>query len=520
MAGSFSPEFTRSNSLLDHSPPQPVPNKGADTFLLEDNARFLLASIVDSSDDSIISKDLNGIITSWNESARRMFGYTAEEIIGQSILRLIPEYLHPEEEKILEKVRAGQRIDRYETVRVHKSGERIEISVTISPIKDATGRVIGVSKIARDVSDRRHSDGSSFRLAAIVDSADDAIISKDLNGIILTWNEGAQRMFGYTSEEMIGQPLLRLIPKDLQYEEDEILRKLRGGERIDHYETVRVRKNGERVDVSVTISPIRNRHGEVVGASKIARDISDRKRLEKLLIQAEKIATTGRMAATIAHEINNPLESVMNLIFLARQNRLQPERTLNYLLSAESELERVSHIARQTLGYYRDTGSPIEVYLHDLIENVLTVYHSKFIANGITVERVFNDLRKIVVSKGEMIQVFSNVIANSIDSMRQGGKLTISVRKTPGLSGEGLQAVIRDEGTGIPPENLSMVFEPFFTTKGNLGTGIGLWVAKQLIERRGGQIVVHSVVEPGKSGTTVSIYLPFASPPEATKTVL
>lgn len=127
-----------------------MPDKGADTFLLENNARFLLASLVDSSDDSIISKDLNGIITSWNASARRMFGYTAEEIIGQSILRLIPEYLHPEEEKILEKVRAGQRIDHYDTVGVHKSGERIEISAAISPIKDATGRLIGVSKIARE----------------------------------------------------------------------------------------------------------------------------------------------------------------------------------------------------------------------------------------------------------------------------------------------------------------------------------------------------------------------------------
>jgi signal transduction histidine kinase len=221
------------------------------------------------------------------------------------------------------------------------------------------------------------------------------------------------------------------------------------------------------------------------------------------------------MAATIAHEINNPLESVMNLIFLARQNRHEPEKTLKYLLSAESELERVSHIARQTLGYYRDTGSPSEVYLHDLVENVLTVYQSKFVANGITVAKTFNDLRKIVVSKGEIIQVFSNIIANSIDAMQHGGTLTISVRKTSGLSGEGLQTTIEDQGIGIPSGDLIKIFEPFFTTKGNLGTGIGLWVAKQLTERRGGQITVHSGVEPGKSGTTVSMYLPFALPDAA-----
>ena len=167
----------------------------------------------------------------------------------------------------------------------------------------------------------KRSDESRFRLAAIVDSADDAIISKDLNGIVTSWNRGAQQMFGFTAEEMVGQSILRLIPDELQYEEDEILRKLRAGERVDHYETTRRKKNGERIDVSVTISPIRDGAGHVTGASKIARDISDRKKIERMLIQSEKLAATGRMAATIAHEINNPLESVMNLIFLARQTQ-------------------------------------------------------------------------------------------------------------------------------------------------------------------------------------------------------
>jgi PAS domain S-box-containing protein len=487
-------------------------NEPAEIAQLADDATFLLAAIVDSSDDAIISKNLDGIVTSWNEGARRMFGYTAEEMIGQPILRLIPEEMHSEEDRILEKIRAGERIEHYETKRVKKNGDKIDIVATISPVKNATGLVIGASKVARDISDRTRSDESRFRLAAIVDSADDAIISKDLNGIISSWNEGARRMFGYTSEEMIGQPLLGLIPTELQYEEEEILRKLRNGEKIDHYETVRLTKAGEPVYVSVTISPIRNRAGEVIGASKIARNISDRKRLEKLLIQSEKIATTGRMAAAIAHEINNPLEAVMNLIFLARQNRLQPEKTLSYLLTAEGELERVSHIARQTLGYYRDTGSPSEVFLHDLVQNVLKVYNSKLLGSGISVETTFNDLRKIVVSSGEMIQIFSNVIANSIDAMRKGGTLAISIRKTAALNGEGLQVVIHDEGTGIPPEHLEKIFEPFFTTKGNLGTGIGLWVAKQLTERRGGQMLVNSSTESGKSGTSVSIYIPFARP--------
>ena len=153
-----------------------------------------------------------------------------------------------------------------------------------------------------------------FHLAAIIESADDAIISKSLNGIVSSWNGAASRIFGYTSEEMIGRPILRLIPEPLHYEEEAILRKLRAGERIDHYETTRIRKNGELIEVSVTISPIRDAAGHVIGASKIVRDISDRKRMEQVLIQAEKLAVTGRMAAAVAHEINNPLESLMNLI--------------------------------------------------------------------------------------------------------------------------------------------------------------------------------------------------------------
>jgi PAS domain S-box-containing protein len=474
--------------------------------------RFHLAAIVSSSDDPIISKDLNGIITSWNEAATRVFGYAAEEIIGSSILRLIPPDLHQEEQDILRKVRAGERIEHFETTRMKKNGERFAVSVTISPVRDATGRVIGASKILRDIAERKRIEESRYRLAAIVDSADDAIISKDLNGIIRTWNEGARRMFGYTSDEIVGQSILRLIPKHMRGEEDEILRKLRAGQRIEHYETVRMKKSGELFDVSVTISPIKNDKGDVIGASKIARDISDRKRMERLLLESEKLAATGRMAAAIAHEINNPLESLMNLIFLARESLAAEAKAAEYLLAAEQELERVSHLARQTLGYYRDNGQPVELHLHSLIENVLTVYNSKLIGARISVESQFNDLQKILVSKGEMLQVFSNIIANAIEAMPAGGALRLSTRKVIGSTGDGVQVMVQDTGVGIKAENLPRIFDPFFTTKGSLGNGIGLWVARQLIEKRAGQITVTSSTETGNSGTAITIFLPMVPP--------
>lgn len=477
---------------------------------LTETANFL-AAIIASSDDAIISKDLSGIITSWNEGARRIFGYEADEIVGQSILRLIPDDLQHEEEFILGKIRSGERIEHFETTRQRKNGERFPISVTISPIKNEDGTIVGASKIARDISERRRADESRYRLAAIVDSADDAIISKDLNGIITSWNHGAQRLFGYQAEEIIGQSILRLIPENLRHEEDEILRKLRVGEKIEHYETTRLSKEGEPREVSITISPIRNRTGTVVGASKIARDISDRKKVERLAVQAEKLATTGRMAAVIAHEINNPLASVLNLIYLVRQGGMSPEEIKNNLSLAERELERVSHLARQALGYYRDSGAPSEVHLSNLMENVLSIYRNKLLSRKIVVDAQYSDLRKISVRPGEIVQIFSNLISNSIDAMPNGGKLSISITKEVGANRDGFRTVITDTGHGIQREHLGRIFEPFFTTKGLLGTGIGLWIARQITERHDGQISISSGTEPGNSGTAVTVYLPFGN---------
>ena len=480
--------------------------------VITDAAKNFLTAIIASSDDAIVSKDLNGIVTSWNEGARRIFGYEAAEIIGQPVLLLIPRELHYEEDFILSKIRAGERVEHFETTRIRKNGERFPISITVSPIKDDYGIVIGASKIGRDISDRWRADEGRFRLAALVDSADDAIISKDLNGIITSWNKGAQRLFGYEEDEMIGQSILRLIPEHLRHEEDEFLRKLRAGEKIEHYETTRVSKDGDIREVSITISPIRGSKGEIIGASKIARDISDRKKVERLVLQAEKIATTGRMAASTAHEINNPLASVLNLIFLARQDDVSKQDMQKYLITAESELERVSHIARQTLGFYRDAETLSDVHLQDQVDNVLSIYRSRFLSQGIKVESNFDDQPKIRVHSGEIIQIFSNVVSNAIDAMPRGGRLSISstvAREHEG--GDGLQTVVTDTGKGIPFQNLGQVFEPFFTTKGSLGNGLGLWIARQLVERHGGQIYISSCTEPGNSSTTVSIYLPFNS---------
>jgi PAS domain S-box-containing protein len=274
-----------------------------------ENAALHFAAIVESSDDAVISKDLDGIVTSWNPGAERIFGYVTEEMIGRSIKTLIPQHLHSEEDAIIERIRSGQRIEHYETVRQRKDGSLVDISLTVSPIKNAHGAIVGASKIGRDITERKHTESAVLHFGAMVESADDAIISKDLNGIITSWNPGAERIFGYRGEEMIGKPIKTLIPQHLHSEEDTILARIRAGHRIEHYETVRQRKYGGLVDVSLTVSPIKNAQGVITGASKIARNISERKRSE---------AQIAMLAREAEHRVKNVLATVQATIHLTQ----------------------------------------------------------------------------------------------------------------------------------------------------------------------------------------------------------
>lgn len=344
-------------------------------------------------------------------------------------------------------------------------------------------------------------------LAAIVESSDDAIISKDLNGIIRSWNGAAARIFGYTREEIVGKSILTLIPTDLHEEEKMILNKIRRGEHIDHYETIRLSKSGERLEVSLSISPIFGATGTIIGASKILRNISERKRIENTVLQAEKVAAAGRMAATIAHEINNPLEAVVNLLFLARLNLHDAAQADTLLETAEGEIARVSHIARQTLGFYRESGSASLTSVSNLVTEAVQVYRPKCAASGIEIQLDLRSDQKIFLRKGEIMQVISNLAANAIYAMPSGGILSLSVEDT-GLPAKGVRFTIKDTGVGIPKDRLPRIFEAFYSTRGSLGTGIGLFVAKQLIEGHGGMIEVESDISPLKHGTTLTIFLP------------
>ncbi len=256
-------------------------------------------------------------------------------------------------------------------------------------------------------------------LGAIVESSEDAILSKDLNGQITSWNEAATRILGYTAEEIIGQSILKLIPANLHADEPVIIERIRNGQRIEHFETVRLTKSGDPLDVSLTISPVRDETGQVIGASKILRDISAKKKLEMSLVQSEKLAATGRMAATIAHEINNPLEGVVNLLYLAKQMATDPMQ-ITYLSTAETEVERVSHIAKQTLGFYREHSAAAKTKLSILAADACRVYEPRCKAGGIRIECRLESSRELTMRRGEMMQVISNLVANAIYAMPEG----------------------------------------------------------------------------------------------------
>ena len=351
---------------------------------------------------------------------------------------------------------------------------------------------------------------ASQRLAAIVESADDAIVSKDLNGVVTSWNRAAERMFGYRAEEMIGRSIMTIIPSELHEDEPRILRTIARGERIDHFETVRLKKSGERIEVSLTISPVKDENGRIVGAAKIARDITEQKKAERALRTSERLASVGRLAATIAHEINNPLEAVTNLVYLAKEEASSRE-VQDYLAAAEEELGRISHLTKQTLGFYRDTTEAEAMRIGPILDPLVSVFAGRVRNKAVEIRTEIDGDPQIYAVAGEMRQLIANLLNNSIDAVPSRGQIRVRVSAAAERSGRrrrGVRLTVADSGPGIARESRSRLFEPFFTTKKDVGTGLGLWVCKGIVELYQGSIRVKTSTAPGKSWTVFSVFLP------------
>jgi PAS domain S-box-containing protein len=330
----------------------------------------------------------------------------------------------------------------------------------------------------------------------------------------MSWNPGAERMFGYSANEMIGRPIATIIPPELEQDEQRILATIGRGEPVEHFETVRLTKSGERIDVSLTVSPIKDDTGRVVGAAKSVRDITQQKKTEQALRTTERLASVGRMAATVAHEINNPLEAVTNLVYLAKSSTVLNE-VREFMNGIEEELNRISLITKQTLGFYRETIAPSAVRVGEMLNPLISVLGRRARNNGIEIRPEIRQDPEIFAVAGEIRQLIANLLSNSIDAVGSGGliRIRIAANGMNELHPTGIRITIGDSGRGIPPANKSKLFEPFFTTKKDIGTGLGLWVCTNIVQKHHGSIRVKSNTSPGRSWTVFSVFLPTGQEP-------
>lgn len=356
---------------------------------------------------------------------------------------------------------------------------------------------LDLTRIEREL--RMKAEEAEHRYRMILDSISEGFIFVDRNWRIQFANEQWAALAGTKLSGVLGANLWRVFPG---LEDSSFGRNYRQA-----METLKVVRSEEYYAplnrwFHVNIYPSHD------GISIFAQDVTDRRIDQERLLITEKLAATGRLAATIAHEINNPLESVLNLIYLARTSRAQAEKVQEFLVTAEKEVTRVSHLARHTLGFYRETSVPSQVDLAVLLEEVLTVYDSRLRAVGIEVHKDFTVTPPVEALRGEMHQVFANLISNAIDAMRDGGTLTLGMRESQENGTAGIRVRVEDNGVGIPPQNLPRLFEPFFTTKQSSGTGLGLWVVRQFVECWGGHIEVESSIEAESRGTRFNLFVP------------
>jgi PAS domain S-box-containing protein len=457
---------------------------------------------MESDGDAVVEHDLAGAITSWNETAARFFGCDAEQAIGRSI-RLI---LHPDQQAqddaVLERVRGGEVVEGVTTVRLGDAGAPRAMALQAAPLKDNEGRVTGVRRVFRALRLEGPESNAQALLAAIVQSSDDAIVSKTLDGIVTSWNRAAERIFGYSAEEAIGRSITLIIPPDRIREEEGVLARLRKGEIIDHFETVRRRKDGSLVDVSLTVSPVKDGRGRVIGASKVARDVSARREIERdreqLLEESQRTnRAKDQFLAMLSHELRNPLGAISSAVRLlqiaggeahtaqlARDVITRQTRQLTRLVDDLLDVTRVTTgkivLARQAL----DLAEVVKRCV-DTLRTAGKLEHHQLTVRAASVW--------VWVDPTRLDQVIDNLLGNALKYTAAGGSVTVQVE----AEGEAAVLHVEDSGVGIPKPLQSQIFELFVQGETSLdrgagGLGIGLTLVRRLVELHGGSVEAFS----------------------------
>src|SRR3990167_7545807 len=418
------------------------------TLLSDSTYNSLLTALVESSDDAIISKTPDGIITTWNVAAERMFGYSAKEILGKPISILVPKDSQEEFSLILEKIKKDQRIEHFETKRLNKDGRVLNVSVTLSPIKNKEGKIIGISKIVRNITERKQSEQERIKLASIVESSEDAILGMNLDGIIDSWNSGAVKMFGYKENEIIGKSVQLIYPSERTEELPSIIQKLRSGARIEHFETERKRKDESIIDVSLSISPIKNEKGSIVGIAKIIRDISGQKRTSAYARSLIEASLDPLVTISLEGKITDVNDATVKVTGVTRDKLIGTDFS-NYFTEPEKAREGYQQVFAK--GFVTDHPPPIrhrDGKLTDVLYNA-SVY--KDVAGKVL--GVFAAARDVTVQK-QASQYARSLIEASLDPL-----VTISPEGKITDVNEGSIKV-----TGVPREELiGTDFSNYFT---------------------------------------------------------
>jgi PAS domain S-box-containing protein len=344
-------------------------------------------------------------------------------------------------------------------------------------------------------------------------SLGDAVIATDKLGRVTFLNPLAEDLTGRKLAEALGKPIEQVFPifnesthKPVENPIKKVLEEGRIVGLANH--TVLQHVQGKITPIEDSASPIRDAQHEVIGVVLVFRDATIERKTQEVLRRTEKLAAAARLSATVAHEINNPLEAIGNLLYIAKGVADLPRAAKESLTLAEQELERVSHITRQTLGFYRESTVPDQVDLSVLIESVLKIYSNKLERKSITVHRNFGDCPPIVGLSGELRQALSNLISNAADAVSDYGTIHVALRCVESVDGKHAHVLIEDDGPGIDPLHVDRIFEPFFTTKKDVGTGLGLWVTKEIVDRHGGTIEVSSRADKSLTGTVFQMLLP------------